>query len=360
MRRTRGVGFTLVELLVVIAIIGVLVALLLPAVQAARESARRTSCSNNMKQLGLALHHYHDSHKVLPPLGVGPGQLGVVPRPGYSPFSFSVLLMPFMEQSPAHAQLMSIRGAAVPPGSIRQTDAFFSTAGTNTDFEIPGLLCPSSPRINKRLSTPTNVPGYLGPRERLGRSSYKASTGVTALNCAALTAAGNPYFLTDNTGSFAMFSSIRLADVVDGTSHVVGLGEVALRGTNSRNFIGNYRLGFGNLSGTGSVANPNYDPCLAGAATYRWPSGTSTANDQGQLWHAGEVIFAGFTMVYYPNGPSCAGGLRNGVLSSSSYHPGGAMHTLNDASVHFLSETIDRVTYQRLGMKADGDPVRVP
>ncbi len=350
-------GFTLVELLVVIAIIGILVGLLLPAVQAAREAARRIQCANNMKQIGLAMHNYHNSHRTFPPLGIGPIQLGVRPKLEYSPYSWAVLLMPFLEQTAVNQNLMSIAHMGLDVETVKQTDAFMSTAGTERELELNVLLCPSSIRPDKFPSTPTSIPSYHGPAGGLGRLSYKACAGTNAQNCAVQNVNGENFFVLNGNGTFAMFSSSRFSDILDGTSNVVGVGEVAMAGTHRLNFIGNFKTGIDRLPGAVGGSDPSYDPCEIASASRRYVEGTTTAAFHGLGWHAGEVIFAGFAMVYQPNGPSCAGGLRNAVISSSSFHHGGAMHTFNDGGVRFLSENMDRATYQRLGMKSDGEVV---
>jgi prepilin-type N-terminal cleavage/methylation domain-containing protein len=139
-------GFTLVELLVVIAIIGILVALLLPAVQAAREAARRTECVNNLKQISLAVHNYHDTHKVFP-FGKGPSYPGAPP---YARWSAHALLLSFMEQGNVGNAIDFNYPPATPGmgGVINFMPAYSNANGVNTNIcktRIAGFLCPSDP-----------------------------------------------------------------------------------------------------------------------------------------------------------------------------------------------------------------------
>ena len=146
-RKKSPTGFTLVELLVVIAIIGILVALLLPAVQAAREAARRMSCGNNMKQLGLAMHNYHDTFKVLPSSDINGGSRysgNYVPRGQIRNFTGYLLMLPFLEQAPLHDQIDFKRATGRADWVSRGgggTQAVFD----NKYVKIPTLACPSDP-----------------------------------------------------------------------------------------------------------------------------------------------------------------------------------------------------------------------
>jgi len=335
-------GFTLVELLVVIAIIGVLVALLLPAVQSAREAARRMSCSNNMKQLALAQHEYHDSFKTFPPKSVGPIQC--------FDLSWVVHTLPFIEQNAIHDKMMT-ELLAMPRFSMWLDDAFFGDLKTGTAIEIPSLLCPSGPRANKqiplfnRFSQPTQLP--------FGRLSYKACTGSNADS----ELRGVRGQIIANNGMYTTLLGTRFADCLDGTTNVFLLGEVAMGGRRADDYIGNV-----------AVFSPialNTDPCVAGSGydpTTERLLGTQTIQP-GTWWHGGINVLGTFQTIYPPNGPSCFGNATNQNIASSipasSFHPGGAMHTLTDGSVRFINETIDQTTYMNLGDKADGNPTQI-
>ncbi len=176
-------GFTLVELLVVIAIIGILIALLLPAVQAAREAARRSQCSNNLKQIGLALHNYHDVHKVFPPALLNPGYAtastpanwvvpGVLNTPGWN------LLLPFIEQQ-ALANSMNFKvcfNRANPNGiPVIGSDTINAPYMAN---RLPVLECPSAPTLGEKFEPARNsAPYYLAPPNGVHRTNYFLSSG---------------------------------------------------------------------------------------------------------------------------------------------------------------------------------------
>jgi len=179
-------GFTLVELLVVIAIIGVLVALLLPAVQAAREAARRSSCGNNLKQIGLGLHNYHDTHLTMPPSFVVEGTTYL--------HAWGTLILPFVEQDNLYANL------SVDFGTQR------SAANVNgISSQIDSFQCPSSTIAD--LST--------GGGAGRARSNYKVNTGYRV--------SGGP--LNDQAGVFHANSKTRFRDITDGTANTIMVGE---------------------------------------------------------------------------------------------------------------------------------------
>jgi prepilin-type processing-associated H-X9-DG protein len=176
-----------VELLVVIAIIGVLVALLLPAVQAARESARRTQCTNNLKQLALGCHNYHDTNNALP-------------FAYQQNISHLARLLPFLEQSALHDRVNY---------SLPFTDpanAFVMMAN------VPGFICPSDPNM---------LPPSLG-----GTNNYYANMGSNIVNSAPSTTSGGVNFgLADQNGAFSASTAVRFADILDGTSNTALMSE---------------------------------------------------------------------------------------------------------------------------------------
>ena len=215
--RRRFRAFTLVELLVVIAIIGVLVALLLPAVQAAREAARRTQCSNNLKQLGLALHNYHDTF----------GRFAIGTRnedPSHSPphaiwdagphrkGSVLVKLLPFFEQAPLYDQL-DFRG---------DVQAQLASLGYGSG-ELPTLRCPSDPWDSPNPGQ-TNYAPSLGNQAMGGRgcTQYPGNNFGTGP-----TGHGSTESMMNVSGVFSRFSgAARFADITDGTSNVIAMGEI--------------------------------------------------------------------------------------------------------------------------------------
>ena len=174
-------GFTLVELLVVITIIGILIALLLPAVQAAREAARRMQCSNNLKQIGLAMHGYHDLYGVFPPDGMASTGGAGAPLPRWS---WGSCLLPLVEQEPLY-QLLNPQGGTVPA----------ATVANGLQTRLPVYLCPSDPQSDTAVNG-----NYAG---NYGRSNYVYSASFT--QCSAY--------------------AIRMADVTDGLSNTMIVGE---------------------------------------------------------------------------------------------------------------------------------------
>jgi prepilin-type N-terminal cleavage/methylation domain-containing protein len=295
----KRIGFTLVELLVVIAIIGILVALLLPAVQAAREAGRRMSCGNNLKQLGLAMHNHHDTRKHLPPM-VGPS--------GCCWGTWVVPLFPFIEQETT-ADLYQNWGGNDSTG-IRYGAAPNTTNVTARRYEF--MTCPSD-----------------SPNAPIG--------GITNHNYAVCGGTGGTY-LTVPSGApsgfqpqVGMFDGkekkpMRLADVTDGLSNTLMVGEVLQgQGSDLRGFIW-----WGDASAMSTFAPPN----------------TSTPD---QI----------YTATYCNNQPiqnrPCV--TPGAVFYSRSRHPGGVMACLGDASVRFVSQTIDPTMWLLIGAVQDGQPV---
>lgn len=312
-------AFTLVELLVVIAIIGILIALLLPAVQAAREAARRSQCTNNLKQIGLALHNYHDTHKAFPWMR-GPSNTGTRstdPRGNEQTINGLVGILPFLEQTALYDVISSPYSGsqnALPFGPPR--DFFWYPPWT---MDVPAFRCPSAPLGLY----------YGGNTSVLGRRNYAMCLGDKILN---------NHNNVNLRGVFAYMSATTFADIIDGTSNTIIMGEKA----NAVDETDVRGLGANNIGGL----NTNPSVCLATAAGGVYLPGVSVQSSRvlGSLWHSGLAPFVGFTTVLPPNSPTCLSdnwGDAWGVYAASSYHPGGVNVTMADASVQFISETIN-------------------
>ncbi len=308
----RARGFTLVELLVVIAIIGILVALLLPAVQAAREAARRMQCGNNMKQLGIALHNYHDTYKLLVPRkqGTSPNPTGNANR-----LSGFIGILPFMEQQPMYDQIM----AGDPSGTPAPGGPVGWASWTVWDQSPDGLRCPSD--------------NYTGAPQVT--NSYMFSVGDQI---------DNNRDRQDIRGVFAYRRGINFAAITDGTSNTIAMSE-HLRGNFARG--GNNRPQI-KVSMVGSV-DPRTNPgaCLNTHTNGIYTNVAEAKSRFGTRWTDGQTERVGFTTVTPPNGPSCYEGTNNNadsvhnVIAPSSNHPGGVMGVFCDGSTRFINDTID-------------------
>jgi prepilin-type N-terminal cleavage/methylation domain-containing protein/prepilin-type processing-associated H-X9-DG protein len=318
----RRPGFTLVELLVVIAIIGILVALLLPAVQAAREAARRSSCTNNLKQVGVAIHNYHDTYKVLPP--------GHINCPGFpnacaggvnigQPWltGWAIAILPFMENQPLfekYNHLQSNHHASNHP--VIQTI-------------LEPYICPSD--INtQQLTQPESGPGS-GVNYAPG--SYRAVSGVTETIGTTNWDEGAPNPQT-NKGAFHVVwptnkSVETFASVLDGTSNTLFVGEYHTRTQNRRRTFWAY--------------------------TYTSYAVSSV--------HRGSPTAFGFPDYLLCDDPPPAGaGAHNNDCKRSfaSFHPGGLNFCLGDGSVRFVSKTIDRNILYAADTIQGNEPLTLP
>jgi prepilin-type N-terminal cleavage/methylation domain-containing protein len=347
----RRPGFTLVELLVVIAIIGILIALLLPAVQAAREAARRSQCTNQLKQLALGFHLYHDKVKTFPagatvngPSDNTASQCGDLCCTGSgcpiwetSPF---VLILPGIEQSAFYAQWKM---------GCNWRSAFHRTLGGSTAARIGTFRCPSDVVADNYAQT--NY-GW----------SQGASLGWTNRN-------------PGDNGMFRWNLNTGFSDVTDGSSNTILLAEkLALTPTTDKRR--SEALGQNPPNG----ANYNFP---TQAQIDPWGQ-LGDQNWAGNHWDDGTMACCGRAAWYapmrhvnecappnwkYPDvacrawNPSdgCTGWWRgNALRCARSQHPGGVNVALTDASVRFVSETIDLVTWQRMGARNDGNPVTIP
>ena len=316
-------AFTLVELLVVIAIIGVLVALLLPAVQAAREASRRSSCSNNLKQLALAVHNHHDTYGNFPSGGENP-RFQQMNLGNWARLSYIVPLLPFIEQQPMYEQVLAHHANNVSsPWNINVSN------GVNSPYiqRINTLLCPSDSEIK---AYPTN---WIKP------TSYHGNRGDVWMN----------WNFNEWRGAFGDGTNgeCNFATLTDGSSNTLLLGEVCIGRGIQANADGHVL----NAIATGvSINNGSGAPaiCLArkGVNNMLIPplqtaSGT-TGWRLGGRWGDAHSIYTTFFAVLPPNQPTCGGtGEDWAVPTVSSYHPGGALVAMCDASVKFISQTID-------------------
>ena len=307
-RQFRRLGFTLIELLVVIAIIAVLIALLLPAVQQAREAARRTQCKNNLKQLGLALHNYHDVFNKFCDMRGGPDDAGR----GGDECGF-VRLLPYMDQAPTYSLITQ---NATPPVCW---DGNFKPWNT----QIAVLQCPSS--------LPTTL------QNNVASKNYHFCVGTTINDNYA--GATNGLFQFSKKG----YKSMR--DCTDGSSNTVALAERGAGVQNSRSLIGNAAYGIGGID-----TNPTICKALAGP-NLTYTTGTNVSSwGQGSLWPFGHPHWSAVTTVLPPNSPSCVNIGDNasnawGIHTASSYHTGGAQVLMADGAVRFVSNNIDCGNY---------------
>lgn len=335
-RRGHHKGFTLIELLVVIAIIAILIALLLPAVQQAREAARRSQCRNNLKQIGLALHNYHDSHKTFPRLAyakpdVGNPSWGDLPWQGFGPHT---MILPYIDQSPAYNRLnFSISMSASPNVEVSRE-------------MIAAYLCPSDVPW-----APADAP-WTGGRG----NNYVFSTGPNL-------SYGIP--LSIQRGHFNIDRNVTIANLLDGTSNTVAASERNHGDGTSGRFMlegDTIQLGHGALGAYGSVEFASAS-ALQTAITSTCPLGTGTPGHYSTLGETWMRPANGWTMFSAMNTPNsklqdciAAGGLTDGqgIASARSRHTGGVHALLGDGSVKFVSENVDLLTWQRANCIDDG------
>lgn len=312
-------GFTLVELLVVIAIIGVMVGLLLPAVQAAREAARRMSCSNNLKQIGLGLHNYHDTHRVFPAgfyMNNDNYATGTAKTPQLlaNGLAWSTMILPFIEQAPLY--------------DLVQTQTL--------SFGRHWELANGAPPANAIAAARTGISSYNCPSDTLGLINTKrANYGTNNY----LGNSGNAAAI-DRHGIFWVNSRVLMRDILDGTSNTVMVVER-----------------------TGTSSNPTVPRCATVACNWSaglWIGARFTNNGTAVGWHPGLDStdldsYGGGNATYLINRSNQTWGSAWG---NGSTHPGGLQWTLCDASVRFVSETIDMETLRILRRRNDGAVVR--
>lgn len=323
----RRRGFTLVELLVVIAIIGILVALLLPAVQAAREAARRAQCSNNLKQIGLAMHHYHDQARCFPPGNIAtsmPGRMSGWHVPCRT--NWAISLLPFLEQEPLYSQYNhNVDNRGPQNKDVRETD-------------LDVYNCPSDPYA-KELTHPMYGLGP-GSSTKYRCGSYRAMAGRSDLRYLFMPDRGfwgYPGFQPIHSahpewkgvfhvvGPSILTRSERFSSILDGTSNTIAVGE---------NHGVKDDMNFGGTYWASSASNSISQAVPLSESLQAVP----------EFWKCVSTV---------PSDKACDFGW-------GSYHPGIIGFVFSDGSVHFLDTSINMNLFCDLSTIAGGEPALLP
>jgi prepilin-type N-terminal cleavage/methylation domain-containing protein/prepilin-type processing-associated H-X9-DG protein len=359
-------GFTLIELLVVIAIIAVLIALLLPAVQAAREAARRSQCVNNLKQIGIALHNYHDVQGAFP---MGSGQCVDPTTTGVAPQSFS-----------------SKQGLSAHTGILPQLELSTLYNAINFNWGADEVLSPLSFGTAQNLTViRAQVSVFVCPSDQYGgeavinsftdaTNNYFCSVGTTT-NLTVITnttwPSPAPMATLPTTGMFAFQQSYNIAQVTDGLSNTVAFAESTVGNPNA--VWGKINIGMTSIGAAGPAAqfydaSANQVAANAGIAgcnaAWQAPQGGSGLDLQrGKTWIHGSMAFTMINTVNTPNSvnwtycSSTTSGSAATFGEADSYHPGGVNVLLGDGSVRFIKSTINQRVWFALGTKSLGEVI---
>lgn len=331
-RPKRRSAFTLIELLVVIAIIAVLIGLLLPAVQKVREAAARSKCQNNLKQLGLAMHSYHDANNEFPINATGNSGWS-----GWHRFSANYLILPHLEQEGLYNQF-DVNGT------------WNNNLTGPMDQKLSVFLCPSAEPAPSRSTVSWGGPG----------TNYAWNSGSTVRTAWSVTG-------SNFTGMICNVTTIRMTGVKDGLSNTLLASEI-ISGTGSNSGNVQYPqdfayVGDGALS---AIADPHF-PTQAELTTVGTTTPVGKRGNNGTLWawysHGQSLLNTAAPPNWeHPStgGNCCPGGAHDwgwGIIPPRSYHTGGVNAVLGDGSVRFIRDNVQLITFQRLGHRNDGHPV---
>lgn len=359
-------GFTLVELLVVIAIVGVLVALLIPAVQSAREAARRLSCSNHLKQIGLGLHNYHSAYQQLPTqlAGTGGNLRGAnrffhgSDRTANQSLSLFVGLLPFVEQQalweeirlPSTVDLINPGTRRSPPWpamgptvtSADHLNRAPRTSAYNDGYrpwltEVPVYRCPSDPGVGGPAMARSNYAGCLGDANRMHDAGPFSSRLVRdPIRAREIRASGR--------GVFVARTEVKFRDILDGLANTIAAGEIATDlGHRDIRTAPNENVGLSEVQDNPIACRDDIDP----ERPSFWRAGISLLSREnegrGFRWANGNGIFTGINTILPPNQEICVrwGPTGLGILPPSSQHPGGCHLLMSDGAVIFVTDSID-------------------